>query len=138
MTYLLDTNIVSEWVKPRPNAGVVAWLSSVNEDDVFISVCTLAELCFGVARMPQSKRREQIDFWLRNDVVLRFEGRIVPVDMDIAEAWGSIHAHGQEGRSIDVIDGFIAATAEVYDMTIVTRDVQHFEATGISLLNPWT
>lgn len=139
MSFLLDTNVVSEWVKPRPNASVVSWLAQVDEDEVFISVCTLAELRFGIASMPRGGRREHLDSWLRNDLTVRFDGRIVPIDMAIADAWGSIHARGKSvGRTIDVMDGLIAATAEVYDLTIATRDIRDFQATGVSLHDPWT
>jgi toxin FitB len=139
VNYLLDTNVVSEWVRPRPNAGVVSWLSQTDEDLIFLSVCTLAELRFGVARMPQGRRRRQLDDWLSNEIPMRFDGRIIGVDVAVADAWGVIHARGKAvGRSIDVMDGLIAATAEVHGMTVVTRDVEDFKAAGTPLLNPWT
>jgi len=138
MSYLLDTNVVSEWVKSLPNANVVAWLAARNEDDVFISVCTLAELSFGIAWMPKGKRRDRLDDWRRSDLPIRFDGRIVAIDMSIAHAWGSLQARvKRKGRSIGVMDGLIAATAEVYGMTLVTRDTRDFEPAGVNLLNPW-
>lgn len=139
MNYLLDTNVISEWVKPLPNVGVMSWLSQTDEDQIFISVCTLAELRFGVARMPQGKRRRQLDGWLSNDVLLRFENRIVMIDVAVADAWGILNARGRAiGRSIDVMDGLIAATAAVHQMTVITRDTSAFEAVGTPLFNPWT
>jgi toxin FitB len=139
MNYLLDTNVVSEWVKPRPNAGVVSWLSQTDENLIFLSVCTLAELRFGIARMPNGRRRQRLDEWLGNDIVLRFEGRIVAIDVPIADAWGILNARSRAaGRSIDVMDGLIAATAAVHDMTVVTRDVSSFKAAGTPHVNPWT
>lgn len=139
MNYLLDTNVISEWVKPRPNAGIVSWLSQTDEDAFFLSVCTLAELRFGVASMPPGRRRRRLDDWLSSDIPARFNGRIIPIDVAIADAWGIIHARGKSiGRSIDVMDGLIAATADVYGMTVVTRDVSDFKAAGTPLLNPWT
>lgn len=138
MSYLLDTNVVSEWVKPRPDTNVIAWLASANEDEVFLSVCTLAELRFGVAWMPKGKRRDRLDAWLRVDLPARFEQRIVPVDSAIADRWGELHARARKsGRSIDVMDGVIAATAEVHAMTVVTRDTADFVAAGASIFNPW-
>jgi predicted nucleic acid-binding protein len=137
--YLLDTNVISEWVKPRPNPGVASWLSQTDEDQVFISVCTLAELRFGVARLPEGKRRRQLDDWLSNDIPLRFDGRIVMIDIMIADTWGILSARGQAiGRAIDVMDGLIAATAAVHQMTVITRDTSAFEAVQTSSLNPWT
>lgn len=138
MSYLLDTNVVSEWVRPHPNANVVAWLAAADEEEVFLSVCTLAELRFGIALMPPGRRRERLDVWLRGDLQARFEGRIIAIDPAVADAWGVVHARGRKlGRSIDVMDGLIAATAEVYGMTVVTRDTRDFEAIGTPLLNPW-
>jgi predicted nucleic acid-binding protein len=138
VNYLLDTNVVSEWAKPRPNPNVVAWLADANEDEIYISVCTLAELRFGIARMPKGRRRDRLDVWLRGDLPARFEGRIIPIDIPIADAWGALQARARKiGRSIDVMDGFLAATAEAYGMTVVTRDTRDFEAVSTSLLNPW-
>ena len=139
MNYLLDTNVVSEWIKPRPNAGVASWVSEADENTIFLSVCTLAELRFGIALLPQGKRRRQLDDWLSNDIRLRFERRIITVDLAVADAWGILTARGQAiGRRIDTMDGLIAATAAVHEMTVVTRDVSAFKALGTTLLNPWT
>ncbi len=139
VSYLLDTNVVSEWIKPRPNAGVVSWLTQTDEDSIFLSVCTLAELRFGIALLPQGKRRRQLDDWVSNDIRLRFERRILAVDLAVADAWGILSARGQTiGRPIDVMDGLIAATAAVHAMTVVTRDVSAFKAVGTPLVNPWT
>jgi predicted nucleic acid-binding protein len=138
VNYLLDTNVVSEWVKPQPNPNVVAWLAQAIENEIFISVCTLAELRLGVAWMPRGRRRDRLDLWLRSDLPSRFDGRIFPVDVAIADAWGVIQARSRRmGRSIDVMDALIAATAEVYGMTVVTRDTADLAALGIPLLNPW-
>ena len=138
MTYLLDTNVVSEWVKPRPNGNVIAWLAEASEDEIFISVCTFAELRFGVASMARGKRRDHLDEWLRSDLPVRFDRRIVGIDVSIAVAWGDIQARAkQKGRPVGPMDGLIAATAAVHDMTIVTRNTKHFEAVGVPLLNPW-
>ena len=138
MTYLLDTNVVSEWVKPRPNDNVIAWLAEASEDEIFISVCTFAELRFGVASMARGKRRDHLDEWLRSDLPARFDRRIVGIDVSIADAWGEIQTRArQKGRTINPMDGLIAATAEVLEMTLVTRNTRHFEAVGVPLLNPW-
>lgn len=138
MNYLLDTNVVSEWVKPRPNAGVMSWLSQTDEDLIFLSVCTLAELRFGIALLPQGKRRRRLDDWVSNDIRLRFEKRIIEVNLATADAWGTLSARSQTiGRRMDVMDGLIAATAAVHGMTVVTRDVSAFKAVGTPLINPW-
>jgi predicted nucleic acid-binding protein len=139
VTYLLDTNVVSEWVKPRPNGDVIAWLAEASEDEIFISVCTFAELRFGVASMAKGKRRDRLDEWLRSDLPARFDRRIVGIDVSIAVAWGDIQARARlKGRPVGPMDGLIAATAAVHGMTIVTRNTNDFEAVGVPLLNPWS
>ncbi len=139
MSFLLDTNIVSEWVKPRPDPGVVAWLADVDEDRVFISVVTLAELRHGVERMDDGARRRRIDAWLRHELPARFEGRVVFVDDAVADAWGRVVAHREElGRRIGPMDAFIAATAQVHELTVVTRNTSDFRLSVKAVVNPWS
>lgn len=138
MNFLLDTNIVSEWTKPRPDAGVVRWLAKVDEDRVFLSVVTLAELRFGVERMPTGARRDRLDRWLSDELPRRFEHRIAVVTAELADLWGRLLARGQSvGRPISSMDALIAATAVQQELTLVTRNVSDFEALDIPLVNPW-
>ena len=138
MNFLLDTNVISEWTKPRPDSGVVTWLAEADEDRIFLSVVTLGELRHGVERMPAGARRDRLDAWLTGQIPTRFEGRILPIDPNTADSWGRIMARGQSlGRPIGIMDGFIAASAEQHDLTLVTRNVADFEALGTRLLNPW-
>jgi toxin FitB len=139
VSFLLDTNLVSEWVKPVPNPGVIAWTADVDEDRVFLSVITVAELRHGIERMPAGSRRERLAEWLEQDLPLRFEGRIIPIDATIADVCGKLVAHGEDrGRRMEVMDAFLAATAEVHQFTIVTRNTTDFEAVAGNILNPWT
>jgi toxin FitB len=138
VSFLLDTNAVSEWVKPRPNPGLMGWMESADEDRIFISVVTLAELRYGAERLPAGKRRQQLERWLQDELPLRFEGRIIPVDSQIADAWGRIVARSESaGRSMGVIDSFLSATAEVKRLTLVTRNISDFPLLK-AVLNPWT
>ncbi|MGH9493415.1 MAG: type II toxin-antitoxin system VapC family toxin [Candidatus Sulfotelmatobacter sp.] len=138
MSFLLDTNAVSEWVKPRPDPGLMGWLESADEDRVFISVVTLAELRYGSERLPAGKRRQGLERWLQDELPLRFEGRILPIDTDIADAWGRTIARSEAaGRPIGVIDAFLSATAEINRLTLVTRNVSEFSLLK-TILNPWT
>ena len=138
MSFLLNTNAISEWQKPRPNHGLTAWTNSADEDDLFLSVVTLAELRYGVERMAAGTRRRRYEQWLGHELPLRFEGRILSVNQGIAEAWGRIVALcASDGKPISAIDGFLAATAEVHRLTLVTRNVQHFTVLK-TVLNPWT
>jgi len=138
MTFLLDTNAVSEWVKPRPNPGLMKWMESADEDRVFVSVISLAELRYGVERMPAGSRRSRIEQWLQHELPLRFERRILPVDTQVAELWGQTVARSEAvGRPIGVMDAFLAATAETYELTLVTRNLSDFPLLK-AVLNPWT
>jgi toxin FitB len=137
--FLLDTNVVSEWTKPRPNPGVIQWLEEVDEDAVFLSVVTFAELRHGVERLPAGARRKRLDEWLRSELPLRFEGRIAPVDGAVADEWGRLVArHEAGGRPIQAMDALVAATAQVHGLTLVTRNVSDFKLSLKSLLSPWT
>jgi len=139
MNFLLDTNVVSEWVKLHPNPGVVAWLADADEDHVFISVVTLAELRHGIERMAPGKRRNRLDGWVRDELPLRFEDRMLPIEGAIADAWGRIVARSEAlGRPTSVMDVFIAATAEVHELTLVTRNASHFDPLLKAVINPWT
>jgi predicted nucleic acid-binding protein len=139
MSLLLDTNVLSEGMKPRPNAGVVTWLATVDEDRVYISVVTLTELRYGIERMAASSRRKRLEDWLQSELPQRFDGRILPVDETIADASGRIVARSEAaGRPIEAIDSFLAATAEVHRLTLVTRNQSDFQAVLKTTLNPWT
>jgi predicted nucleic acid-binding protein len=138
VSFLLDTNAISEWQKPRPNPGLIAWTESADEENLFLSVVTLAELRYGVERMASGSRRRRYEQWLEYELPLRFEGRILPVNQGIADAWGRIVALcASNGSPISAIDGFLAATAEVHGLTLVTRNVPHFTVLK-TVLNPWT
>ncbi|HRQ65123.1 MAG TPA: type II toxin-antitoxin system VapC family toxin [Xanthomonadaceae bacterium] len=139
MSFLLDTNVVSEWVKPRPDPGVVAWLADIDEDRVFISVVTLAELRHGIERLDDSRRRKRLDEWLHDDLPLRFEGRVLPIDAEVAHAWGWVVARREAaGRPIGPMDAFIAAIAQVHDLALVTRNESDFRTTVKTMVNPWS
>ena len=139
MSFLLDTNVVSEWMKPHPNPGVVAWLADVDEDRVFLSVITLTELRYGIERMPPGHRRKRLDEWLEEELPLRFEGRILAIDPAVADACGKVVARSEAlGRRLEAMDAFLAATAEVHRLTLVTRNTSDFQPTVKGVLNPWT
>jgi hypothetical protein len=138
VSYLLDTNVVSEWTKPRPNPGVVEWLAQVAEDEVFVSVVTFAELRHGIERLPAGRRRRRLDEWVRGELALRFEGRIVLIDGAVADEWGRLVARQEaRGRPIAAMDGLIVATAQVHALTLVTRNATDFQVSVKTVLNPW-
>ena len=139
MSFLLDTTVVSEWMKPRPNTGVIRWLAEVDEDRVYLSVMTLAELRYGIERLNSGARKTRLESWLREELPLRFESRVLIVEASVADSWGRVvNRCSAAGRPIGVMDAFFAASAEVNGLTLVTRNVSDFAASGISLFNPWT
>jgi predicted nucleic acid-binding protein len=138
MSFLLDTNVVSEWIRPKPDPGVIAWCASVDEDRTFISVVTFAEIRYGIERLPAGRRRVRLEEWLEHELLGRFEGRILSIDADIGHAWGKVVARADlEGRPANTMDAFLAATAELHQLTVVTRNIADFRKLTKSVMNPW-
>jgi toxin FitB len=139
VNFLLDTTVVSEWMKPLPNPGVIRWLAEVDEDRAYLSVMTLAELRYGTERLPSGARKSRLEAWLHEELPLRFEGRLLIIEAAIADVWGRIMSRcSAVGKPIGVMDAFLAATAEVHALTLVTRNVSDFTASGVSVFNPWS
>lgn len=136
--YLLDTNVISELTKLQPEPKVVSWFQATSEELLYISVLTIGEIRKGIDSLPRSNKRALLESWLANDLVLRFAGRILVVNLDIAERWGLICAQAKmAGASLAVIDGLMAATALHYNLTFVTRNTKDVQVAGINTLNPW-
>lgn len=128
--WLIDTNIVPEWVKPRPDVGVVRRLDEV-DDHIFLS---LVEIHFGVERLAPGRRRTRLDAWLREELPARFERRIVPVDGEVADACGHLLARVLEaGRGLGAMDALIAAACVACDLVLATRNLADFDGLGIAL-----
>jgi predicted nucleic acid-binding protein len=137
--YLLDTNVVSELVKPRPDARVVAWIRGSDEADLHLSVLTFAEIRFGIEKLPRSARRERLRGWMETELVDRFEERILGIERGIAELWGVIMARAAAmSLRLPVMDTLLAATAEYHGMTMVTRNVRDFARADVATLDPWS
>lgn len=139
MTWLLDTNVISEWIKPRPDEGIVAWLNAADERTLYVSVIAVAEIRLGIAMLPRGRRRDRLEAWADRDLVERFRGRILSIDPPIAEVWARLLAKARSsGVSAPVLDTFLAATAVVHGMTLVTRNVRDFVHLEVPVLNPWS
>ena len=139
MNILIDTNVISEMTRPRPDPRVVAFLHQADEDRLFLSVATLAELSHGVALKSDGQAKRALEAWLANDLAERFSGRVVDIDPPIAHAWGDLMASAKRrGLALHVMDGFLAATAMIRRLTLATRNVKDFEPAGIPVLNPFT
>lgn len=137
--FLLDTNVVSELIKLRPEPKVVAWVESTDNYLFYASVLTLGELRKGIATHPDAVRRLKIESWLEATLKPWFEGRFLPVDMPVAERWGLLAGKAQaNGSPLPIIDALLAATAIHYDLVLVTRNVQDLARTGAEIFNPWS
>lgn len=138
MEYLLDTCVISELVRPSPNARVVAWIDRAEETALCLSVLTFGELEKGIAQLPASARRRKIESWVREELAARFAGRVLGVDTAVAERWGQITGASEAvGRPLPVIDALLSATALVHGLVIVTRNTRDFERCGARCLDPW-
>ena len=136
--FLIDTNIISELVNPRPEPGVTAWIEGTDESLLYLSVLTLGEIRRGIAALPQSRRRAALEAWIDKDLRARFEDRILVIDQEVADRWGLLTAAARNGGIVlPVIDGLLAATALEYNLTLVTRDTGQVPSMGVAVFNPW-
>jgi len=136
--YLLDTCIVSELRRPRPDANAWAWLSRRCPEDWYLSAVTVGELRSGARSAKEISQRMILERWIDEIVIPMFGGRILPLDVQIADRWGRLMGDGiAKGRKPSVTDSQIAATALVHGMTMVTRNLDDFQFEGLSLVNPF-
>ena len=137
--FLLDTNVISELVKPRPEQKVINWIQATDESLLFLSVLTIGEIRKGITSLPSGNKRALLESWLGNDLLMRFAGRILSIDFGIAERWGLLSAQAKaSGVLLPVIDGLLAATALHHNLTFATRNTNDVKLAGLSVFNPWT
>lgn len=135
---LIDTNVISELWKVEPNPGVLAWIDAQTVETLYLSAITVAELRFGLATMPEGKRRTIYQERLEKEVLPTFAGRVLPFDLDASQAYADLMARARvDGRAIGKADGHIAATAASHGLIVATRDISPFEAAGLTIVNPW-
>jgi predicted nucleic acid-binding protein len=134
---LLDTNIISEALRPSGNPSVLGWLDAQVVETLYLSTITLAQLRFGIAAMPEGRRREVLREELDRRVLPAFEGRVLSFDIAAADAYGDLRARARAaGKAISTADGYIAAIAAAHDLAIATRDTGPFEAAGLRVISP--
>ncbi|SCU79459.1 VapC ribonuclease Y4jK [Cupriavidus necator] len=134
---VLDTNVISEAMKPEPADALRSWLNDQAAETLYLSSVTLAELLFGIGALPAGRRRAMLAAALDGLVTL-FEGRILPFDTNAARHYAELAvAARSRGRGLPTPDGYIAAIAAAHGMMVATRDVSPFEAAGLQVLNPW-
>ncbi len=138
MKALLDTCVISELVSKQPNPQVVEFVDSLDPEDVYLSVITIGEIVEGIERLPKSRRKTDLQAWLKDDLLVRFEVNIAALDTDILIEWGTLTARLESaGRTMPAIDSLIAATALAKRMTLVTRNISDFKETDVEIAYPW-
>ena len=137
--WLLDTNVVSELRKTRPNRGVKEWSDSQAADAIYLSTVTIAEIRFGIERQTDPRFRQELKDWLTHRLRPWFAERILPVDEEVILEWRRMVARGKErAMTFSQPDLFIAATAQVHSLTLCTRNEKDFRRTNIPVFNPWS
>jgi toxin FitB len=135
---LVDTNVVSETMRPTPDPAVIAWLDAQAAESLYLSSVSLAELLLGIAVLPDGRRKIELGSSLLSNAVILFGDRLLPFDVPAAQAYATlVSAARSAGHAIGVADGQIAAIATAKGLAVATRDIGPFEAAGLSVINPW-
>ena len=138
MSYLVDTNCISELAKSEPDRNVVQWFEDRNELDLYLSVISIGELRKGIEKLPSSKRKRRLNHWVNEDLLHRFKNRVLDITLTEINQWGKILAKAENmGKPLPAIDALIAATAIAYDFSVVTRNTKDMKESGVELINPW-
>ncbi|MBL8317815.1 MAG: type II toxin-antitoxin system VapC family toxin [Burkholderiaceae bacterium] len=136
--WLLDTCVLSEYARAKPDARVMRWLADADEESLALSVLTLAELRRGALALPSSRRRSALAAWIDESLPARFHGRVFSVDKTVTDVWAERQARlDRYGRPLPVFDGLIAATALAHGYGVATRNERDFVDFGVSIVNPW-
>ena len=137
--FLVDTCAISEFTKAAPNLGLVSWLARIDSRVTYLSAVTVAELRYGIARLPSGGKRERLEDWLTSQVLTEYRDRILAFDADVAQRWGRLRSQARPGGVLlPAIDAMIAATAVHYNLAIVSRNEQDFRVMGVDVVNPWS
>ena len=134
---VLDTNVVSDAMRPEPDATVIAWLNEQAAQTLYLSSVTLAELLFGIRALPAGKRKNRLDCAL-SELLALFKDRILPFDTDAARRYADLAVTARNGgRGLPTPDGYIAAVAASRGFIVASRDTSLYEAAGVKVINPW-
>jgi len=138
MRYLLDTNVISELIAKHPNERVIHWLDDLDPASIYLSVITIGELRKGIEKLSDSSRKDELQSWLTDELLIRFRDRILVLDLDVMLVWGELVGRLERiGRPLGAIDSLIAALALAHSCFLVTRNETDFQDTGLNVTNPW-
>ena len=136
MSYLVDTNVISELTRPKAAPAVAAWFEEVADEALHLSVLSLGELRRGVEKLPAGKRKEKLRYWLEQELPAWFQERLLPIDAAVADTWGRLQASAE--RTLPAVDTLLAATALHHHLRLVTRNTTDFDVPGLETINPWS
>jgi len=138
MRYLLDTCVVSELVARDPNQQVIDWIDGVDPEAIYLSVITIGEIRKGIEKLADSKRKSMLQQWLEDELLVRFSGRILPIDSGVMLTWGQMIGRLElSGKKIAAMDSLIAAIVSHRNLILVTRNEGDFQHSGVQIVNPW-
>lgn len=138
MKFLLDTCVISELIKPKPNKKVVQWLEKQEENNLYLSVLTFGEIEKGIEKSPNEARKHKLKLWVEDDLKQRFNGRVLTIDIMVASEWGRLQGSAELiGKPMPTLDGLIAVSALVNNCIVVTRNTSDMEQSKVELFNPW-
>ncbi|MEE4209111.1 MAG: type II toxin-antitoxin system VapC family toxin [Parvularcula sp.] len=138
MTFLLDTNVISETVRPKPEQRVLDWLEHQSPEELFLSAMTIGELMRGACKVKEKPRRNKLTKWIEEDLRRQFENQLLPFDDSSARIWGELMGNGDRtGKTPSAFDAQIAAIAIDRGLVLVTRNVTDFDRFELEILNPW-
>jgi toxin FitB len=138
MKYLLDTCILSEYNAKRPNETVLQWLDGLNDQFLYISVITIGEISKGIQRLPESKRKLNLQSWLNDELIEAYRANILLLDTGVMLTWAALTSTLElKGQQMPYMDSLIAATALHENCTLVTRNEKDFQYSDVSIINPW-
>lgn len=138
MNYLLDTCVISEYTRRKPEQMVIRWMDGIPEDWLFLSVISIGEIQHGIDRLEESHRKNELSVWLNTGLTQRFGQRILSLDMQTMQAWGSLVSRLEKaGTPVSTMDSLIAATAIHNNLIVVTRNESDFYPCGVQIMNPW-
>ncbi len=138
MKYLLDTNIISEFISKQPNQKVLDFIKSLDEEDIYLSVITIGEIKFGIEKVKSETKKETLSNWLNSDLLERFKGRIVNIDTPIMLKWGEVNQYLQSiGKPMPIMDSLIASSCLAKNFVLITRNEKDFYSFDIEMVNPF-
>ena len=138
MKYLLDTCVISEMIKAKPDENVISWLEEQDENSLYLSVLTFGEIKKGIEKASNQIRKQKLRLWVEDDLKKRFEGRIIPISFSIAAEWGKMQGKSELlGKLLPTMDGLIAVSGLVSQCIVVTRNISDMEQSSAELFNPW-